>query len=135
MVCLCGLGTLIDANSTPARVGILTGVTISTIMIYQSNKASMPRVAFFTFQDIYFWVCFCFVYTAFIEYAFLSTRIQKDYPTKKSKNSKSKKATLENSQKKKAEGIDSSFRKQYFSCFILFNLCFWFYLFWVTFDP
>ncbi|XP_078281187.1 gamma-aminobutyric acid receptor subunit delta isoform X1 [Rhinoraja longicauda] len=60
----------ISQSAVPARVslGITTVLTMTTLMI--SARKSLPRASAIKALDVYFWICYVFVFAALIEYAF-----------------------------------------------------------------
>ncbi|XP_061910493.1 gamma-aminobutyric acid receptor subunit delta [Entelurus aequoreus] len=60
----------ISQTAVPARVtlGITTVLTMTTLMV--SARSSLPRASAIKALDVYFWICYVFVFAALIEYAF-----------------------------------------------------------------
>ncbi|XP_067826548.1 gamma-aminobutyric acid receptor subunit delta isoform X3 [Heptranchias perlo] len=60
----------ISQSAVPARVslGITTVLTMTTLMI--SARSSLPRASAIKALDVYFWICYVFVFAALVEYAF-----------------------------------------------------------------
>ncbi|XP_072305409.1 gamma-aminobutyric acid receptor subunit delta [Eucyclogobius newberryi] len=60
----------ISQSAVPARVslGITTVLTMTTLMV--SARSSLPRASAIKALDVYFWICYVFVFAALIEYAF-----------------------------------------------------------------
>uniref|UniRef100_UPI00398F2037 gamma-aminobutyric acid receptor subunit delta isoform X2 n=1 Tax=Pristiophorus japonicus TaxID=55135 RepID=UPI00398F2037 len=60
----------ISQSAVPARVslGITTVLTMTTLMI--SARKSLPRASAIKALDVYFWICYVFVFAALVEYAF-----------------------------------------------------------------
>lgn len=48
--------------------GITTVLTMTTLMV--SARSSLPRASAIKALDVYFWICYVFVFAALIEYAF-----------------------------------------------------------------
>ncbi|XP_048375302.1 gamma-aminobutyric acid receptor subunit delta isoform X1 [Sphaerodactylus townsendi] len=60
----------ISQSAVPARVslGITTVLTMTTLMV--SARSSLPRASAIKALDVYFWICYVFVFAALVEYAF-----------------------------------------------------------------
>ncbi|XP_075460956.1 gamma-aminobutyric acid receptor subunit delta isoform X1 [Ascaphus truei] len=60
----------ISQSAVPARVslGITTVLTMTTVMV--SARSSLPRASAIKALDIYFLICYVFVFAALVEYAF-----------------------------------------------------------------
>ncbi|XP_062889042.1 gamma-aminobutyric acid receptor subunit delta isoform X2 [Mobula hypostoma] len=60
----------ISQSAVPARVslGITTVLTMTTLMI--SARKSLPRASAIKALDVYFWICYVFVFAALVEFAF-----------------------------------------------------------------
>ncbi|XP_072831691.1 gamma-aminobutyric acid receptor subunit delta isoform X2 [Vicugna pacos] len=60
----------ISQAAVPARVslGITTVLTMTTLMV--SARSSLPRASAIKALDVYFWICYVFVFAALVEYAF-----------------------------------------------------------------
>ncbi|XP_069097104.1 gamma-aminobutyric acid receptor subunit delta isoform X2 [Pleurodeles waltl] len=60
----------ITQSAVPARVslGITTVLTMTTLMV--SARSSLPRASAIKALDVYFWICYVFVFAALVEYAF-----------------------------------------------------------------
>ncbi|XP_019326284.1 PREDICTED: gamma-aminobutyric acid receptor subunit delta isoform X4 [Aptenodytes forsteri] len=73
----------ISQSAVPARVslGITTVLTMTTLMV--SARSSLPRASAIKALDVYFWICYVFVFAALVEYAF--AHFNADY-MKKQKN-------------------------------------------------
>ncbi|XP_035392284.1 gamma-aminobutyric acid receptor subunit delta [Electrophorus electricus] len=87
----------ISQSAVPARVtlGITTVLTMTTLMV--SARSSLPRASAIKALDVYFWICYVFVFAALIEYAF--AHYNADYSKKekaKVKASKSAEAMVKN---------------------------------------
>ncbi|XP_062398171.1 gamma-aminobutyric acid receptor subunit delta [Sardina pilchardus] len=82
----------ISQSAVPARVslGITTVLTMTTLMI--SARSSLPRATAIKALDVYFWICYVFVFAALIEYAF--AHYNADY-SKKEKRDKTEKQNAE----------------------------------------
>lgn len=52
----------------PVPVGITTVLTMTTLMV--SARSSLPRASAIKALDVYFWICYVFVFAALVEYAF-----------------------------------------------------------------
>ncbi|KAK3565287.1 hypothetical protein QTP86_004788 [Hemibagrus guttatus] len=50
------------------KLGITTVLTMTTLMV--SARSSLPRASAIKALDVYFWICYVFVFAALIEYAF-----------------------------------------------------------------
>lgn len=61
--------------------GITTVLTMTTLMV--SARSSLPRASAIKALDVYFWICYVFVFAALVEYAF--AHFNADY-MKKQKN-------------------------------------------------
>lgn len=48
--------------------GITTVLTMTTLMV--SARSSLPRASAIKALDVYFWICYVFVFAALVEYAF-----------------------------------------------------------------
>ncbi|KFU95403.1 Gamma-aminobutyric acid receptor subunit delta, partial [Chaetura pelagica] len=79
----------ISQSAVPARVslGITTVLTMTTLMV--SARSSLPRASAIKALDVYFWICYVFVFAALVEYAF--AHFNADY-MKKQKNKQKLKA-------------------------------------------
>ncbi|GAB0198852.1 gamma-aminobutyric acid receptor subunit delta [Grus japonensis] len=63
------------------KSGITTVLTMTTLMV--SARSSLPRASAIKALDVYFWICYVFVFAALVEYAF--AHFNADY-MKKQKN-------------------------------------------------
>lgn len=52
----------------PCSPGITTVLTMTTLMV--SARSSLPRASAIKALDVYFWICYVFVFAALVEYAF-----------------------------------------------------------------
>ncbi|KAA0713545.1 Gamma-aminobutyric acid receptor subunit delta GABA(A) receptor subunit delta [Triplophysa tibetana] len=79
----------ISQSAVPARVslGITTVLTMTTLMV--SARSSLPRASAIKALDVYFWICYVFVFAALIEYAF--AHYNADYSKKEKAKVKSNK--------------------------------------------
>ncbi|XP_077470357.1 gamma-aminobutyric acid receptor subunit delta [Stigmatopora argus] len=79
----------ISQTAVPARVslGITTVLTMTTLMV--SARSSLPRASAIKALDVYFWICYVFVFAALIEYAF--AHYNADYRLKEKAKVKAKK--------------------------------------------
>lgn len=84
----------ISQAAVPARVslGITTVLTMTTLMV--SARSSLPRASAIKALDVYFWICYVFVFAALVEYAF--AHFNADYRKKR-------KATKATTMKPRAE--------------------------------
>uniref|UniRef100_A0A8C1E1D4 Gamma-aminobutyric acid receptor subunit delta n=2 Tax=Cyprinus carpio carpio TaxID=630221 RepID=A0A8C1E1D4_CYPCA len=87
----------ISQSAVPARVtlGITTVLTMTTLMV--SARSSLPRASAIKALDVYFWICYVFVFAALIEYAF--AHYNADYSKKekaKVKTNKSAESMVKN---------------------------------------
>ena len=79
------LSFYIDKNSAPARVslGITTVLTMTTLLV-GVGQGSLPVVSYIKAVDWYLIVCYMMVFSAFVEYAFVTgavnRRSEKDKP-------------------------------------------------------
>uniref|UniRef100_A0A674DLD8 Gamma-aminobutyric acid receptor subunit delta n=1 Tax=Salmo trutta TaxID=8032 RepID=A0A674DLD8_SALTR len=83
----------ISQTAVPARVslGITTVLTMTTLMV--SARSSLPRASAIKALDVYFWICYVFVFAALIEYAF--AHYNADYRLKEKAKSKANKMSSE----------------------------------------
>ncbi|KAM6976696.1 gamma-aminobutyric acid receptor subunit delta [Aplochiton taeniatus] len=83
----------ISQTAVPARVslGITTVLTMTTLMV--SARSSLPRASAIKALDVYFWICYVFVFAALIEYAF--AHYNADYRLKEKAKVKANKLTSE----------------------------------------
>ncbi|XP_051760182.1 gamma-aminobutyric acid receptor subunit delta isoform X1 [Ctenopharyngodon idella] len=81
----------ISQSAVPARVslGITTVLTMTTLMV--SARSSLPRASAIKALDVYFWICYVFVFAALIEYAF--AHYNADYSKKEKAKVKTNKNT------------------------------------------
>uniref|UniRef100_A0A2K5Q9R0 Gamma-aminobutyric acid type A receptor subunit delta n=1 Tax=Cebus imitator TaxID=2715852 RepID=A0A2K5Q9R0_CEBIM len=78
----------ISQAAVPARVslGITTVLTMTTLMV--SARSSLPRASAIKALDVYFWICYVFVFAALVEYAF--AHFNADYRKKQKQKTKVK---------------------------------------------
>uniref|UniRef100_A0A2K5EA17 Gamma-aminobutyric acid receptor subunit delta n=1 Tax=Aotus nancymaae TaxID=37293 RepID=A0A2K5EA17_AOTNA len=78
----------ISQAAVPARVslGITTVLTMTTLMV--SARSSLPRASAIKALDVYFWICYVFVFAALVEYAF--AHFNADYRKKQKQKAKVK---------------------------------------------
>uniref|UniRef100_A0A2K5M544 Gamma-aminobutyric acid receptor subunit delta n=1 Tax=Cercocebus atys TaxID=9531 RepID=A0A2K5M544_CERAT len=78
----------ISQAAVPARVslGITTVLTMTTLMV--SARSSLPRASAIKALDVYFWICYVFVFAALVEYAF--AHFNADYRKKQKAKAKVK---------------------------------------------
>ncbi|TNN37478.1 Gamma-aminobutyric acid receptor subunit delta [Liparis tanakae] len=83
----------ISQTAVPARVslGITTVLTMTTLMV--SARSSLPRASAIKALDVYFWICYVFVFAALIEYAF--AHYNADYRLKEKAKVKANKLSSE----------------------------------------
>ncbi|XP_038629286.1 gamma-aminobutyric acid receptor subunit delta isoform X2 [Scyliorhinus canicula] len=83
----------ISQSAVPARVslGITTVLTMTTLMI--SASKSLPRASAIKALDVYFWICYVFVFAALVEYAF--AHFNADYMRKQRAKIKAHKSCVE----------------------------------------
>uniref|UniRef100_A0A672Z1T7 Gamma-aminobutyric acid (GABA) A receptor, delta n=1 Tax=Sphaeramia orbicularis TaxID=375764 RepID=A0A672Z1T7_9TELE len=83
----------ISQSAVPARVslGITTVLTMTTLMV--SARSSLPRASAIKALDVYFWICYVFVFAALIEYAF--AHYNADYRLKEKAKVKASKLSSE----------------------------------------
>ncbi|ELK19600.1 Gamma-aminobutyric acid receptor subunit delta [Pteropus alecto] len=55
-------------KAPPFPPGITTVLTMTTLMV--SARSSLPRASAIKALDVYFWICYVFVFAALVEYAF-----------------------------------------------------------------
>lgn len=79
--------------------GITTVLTMTTLMV--SARSSLPRASAIKALDVYFWICYVFVFAALIEYAF--AHYNADY-------------RLKEKAKVKASKLSSEVRKTFSAC-------------------
>uniref|UniRef100_H3BIP1 Gamma-aminobutyric acid receptor subunit delta n=1 Tax=Latimeria chalumnae TaxID=7897 RepID=H3BIP1_LATCH len=79
----------ISQSAVPARVslGITTVLTMTTLMV--SARSSLPRASAIKALDVYFWICYVFVFAALVEYAF--AHFNADYTRKQRAKTKAHK--------------------------------------------
>lgn len=51
-------------------MGITSVLTVSTVI--QGLKSQLPKVSYLTALDVYLWVCFLFVGSTLVEYAYIN---------------------------------------------------------------
>lgn len=71
--------------------GITTVLTMTTLMV--SARSSLPRASAIKALDVYFWICYVFVFAALIEYAF--AHYNADYRLKEKAKVKANKLSSE----------------------------------------
>lgn len=83
----------ISQAAVPARVslGITTVLTMTTLMV--SARSSLPRASAIKALDVYFWICYVFVFAALVEYAF--AHFNADYRKKQKAKAKVKEQRAE----------------------------------------
>uniref|UniRef100_A0A8V0Z5V0 Gamma-aminobutyric acid receptor subunit delta n=2 Tax=Gallus gallus TaxID=9031 RepID=A0A8V0Z5V0_CHICK len=83
----------ISQSAVPARVslGITTVLTMTTLMV--SARSSLPRASAIKALDVYFWICYVFVFAALVEYAF--AHFNADYMKKQKNKIKAKRQSGE----------------------------------------
>ncbi|XP_053137382.1 gamma-aminobutyric acid receptor subunit delta [Hemicordylus capensis] len=83
----------ISQSAVPARVslGITTVLTMTTLMV--SARSSLPRASAIKALDVYFWICYVFVFAALVEYAF--AHFNADYMKKQKDKLKTSRQTAE----------------------------------------
>ncbi|MFT7804578.1 gamma-aminobutyric acid receptor subunit delta-like [Arapaima gigas] len=83
----------ISQSAVPARVslGITTVLTMTTLMV--SARSSLPRASAIKALDVYFWICYVFVFAALVEYAF--AHYNADYNRKQRAKIKASKMSAE----------------------------------------
>ncbi|XP_030041556.1 gamma-aminobutyric acid receptor subunit delta [Microcaecilia unicolor] len=88
----------ISQSAVPARVslGITTVLTMTTLMV--SARSSLPRASAIKALDVYFWICYVFVFAALVEYAF--AHFNADYLRKQKAKVKTSKQSREINMKK-----------------------------------
>ncbi len=91
--------TLICLCACVLFTGITTVLTMTTLMV--SARSSLPRASAIKALDVYFWICYVFVFAALIEYAF--AHYNADY-------------RLKEKAKVKANKLSSEVRKSFPSC-------------------
>ncbi|MGH0136433.1 UNVERIFIED_CONTAM: hypothetical protein FKN15_066199, partial [Acipenser sinensis] len=89
----------ISQSAVPARVslGITTVLTMTTLMV--SARSSLPRASAIKALDVYFWICYVFVFAALVEYAFAHYNADYKYMRKPRTKIKANKMGAENSMK------------------------------------
>ncbi|XP_069550189.1 gamma-aminobutyric acid receptor subunit delta isoform X2 [Brachyistius frenatus] len=73
------------------KSGITTVLTMTTLMV--SARSSLPRASAIKALDVYFWICYVFVFAALIEYAF--AHYNADYRLKEKAKVKANKLSSE----------------------------------------
>ncbi|MBN3326196.1 GBRD protein, partial [Atractosteus spatula] len=88
----------ISQSAVPARVslGITTVLTMTTLMV--SARSSLPRASAIKALDVYFWICYVFVFAALVEYAF--AHYNADYMRKQREKIRANKMATESIVKK-----------------------------------
>lgn len=83
----------ISQSAVPARVslGITTVLTMTTLMV--SARSSLPRASAIKALDVYFWICYVFVFAALVEYAF--AHFNADYMKKQKNKIKARRQSAE----------------------------------------
>lgn len=81
----------------PCVLGITTVLTMTTLMV--SARSSLPRASAIKALDVYFWICYVFVFAALIEYAF--AHYNADYSKKEKAKVKTNKSSEVQSNKLK----------------------------------
>ncbi|XP_030364063.1 gamma-aminobutyric acid receptor subunit delta isoform X4 [Strigops habroptila] len=83
----------ISQSAVPARVslGITTVLTMTTLMV--SARSSLPRASAIKALDVYFWICYVFVFAALVEYAF--AHFNADYMKKQKNKLKARRQSAE----------------------------------------
>ncbi|XP_048471086.1 gamma-aminobutyric acid receptor subunit delta isoform X1 [Rhincodon typus] len=76
---------------TNFKSGITTVLTMTTLMI--SARKSLPRASAIKALDVYFWICYIFVFAALVEYAF--AHFNADYMRKQRAKIKANKSCVE----------------------------------------
>ncbi|XP_078413815.1 gamma-aminobutyric acid receptor subunit delta isoform X3 [Cetorhinus maximus] len=76
---------------TNFKSGITTVLTMTTLMI--SARKSLPRASAIKALDVYFWICYVFVFAALVEYAF--AHFNSDYMRKQRAKIKANKSCVE----------------------------------------
>ncbi|XP_041063322.1 gamma-aminobutyric acid receptor subunit delta isoform X3 [Carcharodon carcharias] len=76
---------------TNFKSGITTVLTMTTLMI--SARKSLPRASAIKALDVYFWICYVFVFAALVEYAF--AHFNADYMRKQRAKIKANKSCVE----------------------------------------
>lgn len=75
----------------PVPTGITTVLTMTTLMV--SARSSLPRASAIKALDVYFWICYVFVFAALVEYAF--AHFNADYRKKQKAKVKVKEQRVE----------------------------------------
>ena len=63
-----GWGGRAPGTAPSVPPGITTVLTMTTLMV--SARSSLPRASAIKALDVYFWICYVFVFAALVEYAF-----------------------------------------------------------------
>lgn len=71
--------------------GITTVLTMTTLMV--SARSSLPRASAIKALDVYFWICYVFVFAALVEYAF--AHFNADYMKKQKNKIKARRQSAE----------------------------------------
>lgn len=93
--------------------GITTVLTMTTLMV--SARSSLPRASAIKALDVYFWICYVFVFAALVEYAF--AHFNADYMKKQKNKLKARRQSAEVSKC----NIMSNFAKDS----VVFNIVLW----------
>lgn len=80
-----------NPNLHVVSTGITTVLTMTTLMV--SARSSLPRASAIKALDVYFWICYVFVFAALIEYAF--AHYNADYRLKEKAKVKANKLSSE----------------------------------------
>ncbi|XP_069466274.1 gamma-aminobutyric acid receptor subunit delta [Ambystoma mexicanum] len=93
----------ITQSAVPARVslGITTVLTMTTLMV--SARSSLPRASAIKALDVYFWICYVFVFAALVEYAF--AHFNADYMKKQRAKANANKQRVEANMKEGKNNI------------------------------
>ncbi|POI35727.1 hypothetical protein CIB84_000521 [Bambusicola thoracicus] len=73
------------------KSGITTVLTMTTLMV--SARSSLPRASAIKALDVYFWICYVFVFAALVEYAF--AHFNADYMKKQKNKIKARRQSAE----------------------------------------
>lgn len=83
------INAYISLSCYPA--GITTVLTMTTLMV--SARSSLPRASAIKALDVYFWICYVFVFAALVEYAF--AHFNADYMKKQKNKIKARRQSAE----------------------------------------
>lgn len=83
------ISACISLSRCPA--GITTVLTMTTLMV--SARSSLPRASAIKALDVYFWICYVFVFAALVEYAF--AHFNADYMKKQKNKIKARRQSAE----------------------------------------